>query len=295
MVWKPDIAQLQARDDAEWRAVEEKYGGRLLAYAQRRTGGDVQAAEDVLQETMLGAVRGIDNFDSKYTFEQYLFGIVRNRSIDFLRRRKLRTLLGDEEREDFPDLDAFIHEADTPSAIVRGNELSERATTLLVEILKEWVDETWRQGEFKRLAVLEALFAAGWRNRDVWRYFGLRDETAVAGIKFRAIKRLQQLAAVAESGGDLLRFLADAQDGGGRMLDLDVQAVWSDRQVSCRDRATLKSLLEGKVDAGIKAYFGFHLCQLGCEPCRANLDDLAGDLKRVDALVAGLEGDSKKA
>ena len=288
MGWKPDIQRLQARDDAEWRLVEEKYGGRLLAYAQRRTGGDVQAAEDVLQETMLGAVRGIESFDQKYTFEQYLFGIVRNRSIDFLRRRKLRTLLGDEEREDFPDLDAFVHEADTPSAIVRGDELSDRATSLLVEILKDWVGETWDAGEYRRLAVLEALFAAGWRNRDVWRYFGLRDETAVAGIKFRAIKRLQQLAAVRESGSDLLRFLETAQDGGGRMLDLDVQAVWADRAVSCRDRAVLQALLAGKLPEAAGDYFGFHLRELGCEPCRANLDDLAGDAAKVDALVEGL-------
>ena len=293
MAWKPDIAQLQARDDAEWRKVEEMYGGRLLAYAQRRTGGDVQAAEDVLQETMLGAVRGIDNFDARYTFEQYLFGIVRNRSIDFLRRRKLRTLLGDEEREDFPDLDAFVHEADTPSAIVRGDELSDRATTLLVEILKDWVEETWKAGEYRRLAVLEALFAAGWRNRDVWRFFDLRDETAVAGIKFWAIKRLQQLAAVRESGGDLLRFLETAQDGGGRMLDLDVQAVWSDRAVSCRDRATLEGLLAGQLPAAAGDYFGFHLRELGCDPCRANLDDLSGDPKAVDALITALPPKAK--
>ena len=41
---------------------------------------------------------------------------------------------------------------------------------------------------------------AGWRNRDTWERFQLRDETAVAGIKFRALKRLRQLAAVRELG-----------------------------------------------------------------------------------------------
>ena len=287
MSWQPDIARLQARDDEEWCQVEEHFAGRLLAYAQRRTGGDVQAAEDVLQETMLGAVRGIANFNKAYTFEQYLFGIVRNRSIDYLRRRKLRTLMGDEERDEFPDLDAFVDQTDTPSAIIRGEELTDRAGELFVDILRAWVGETWEAREFQRLAVLEALFAGGWRNRDVWRHFELRDETAVAGIKFRAIKRLQALAATMGSGNELLRYLASAEDGGGRMLDMDVGAIWAQHRVSCPPRKDLEVFLAGGLE-GAGVFLGFHLVQRGCENCRANLDDISGDPKAMDALIESL-------
>lgn len=287
MGWKPDIALLQQRDDAEWCKVEETYGGRLLAYAQRRTGGDVQAAEDVLQETMLGAVRGIKNFNPAFTFEQYLFGIVRNRSIDFLRRRKLRTLMGDDERDDFPDLDAFVDQTDTPSAIIRGAELTDRAGELFVEILRAWVRETWNAGEYQRLAVLEALFAGGWRNRDVWRHFEMRDETAVAGIKFRAIKRLQALAASMGSGVELLDYLASAEDGGGRLLDMDVGTIWAQHQVSCPERAELERFVAGELPEAA-VFLGFHLVQGQCANCRANLDDITGDAAKVDALVEGL-------
>ena len=76
--WSPDVARLQAHDDAEWLAVERTYCGRLAAYVARRI-PDRDAREDVIQETFLGAVRGIDDFDPIYTFEQYLFGICRNR------------------------------------------------------------------------------------------------------------------------------------------------------------------------------------------------------------------------
>ncbi len=65
--WVPDIARLQAREDDEWLRVERAFCGRLLAYAHRRT-GDHQAAEDVVQETLLGAVRGIGEFDPAFTF-----------------------------------------------------------------------------------------------------------------------------------------------------------------------------------------------------------------------------------
>ena len=45
-----------------------------MAYVARRV-HDKQAREDIVQETFLGAVRGIDGYDPVYTFEQYLFGI----------------------------------------------------------------------------------------------------------------------------------------------------------------------------------------------------------------------------
>ena len=204
--WTPSIEDLQEREDEEWLRVEREYCGRLLAYAQRRT-GDHQASEDIVQETLLGAVRGIDDFDPHYSFEQYLFGICRNRTIDHLRRKKARTIQVGEDDDGFPGMEALATQSETPSAIIRGRELSERAQELLGSILHDWVEETWEQGEFLRLCVIEALFSGGWRNRDTWKRFELRDETAVAGIKFRALKRLRQLAAVRESGNDLLAFL----------------------------------------------------------------------------------------
>ena len=57
------------------------------------------------------------------------------------------------------------------------------------------VSSVQQQGEFLRLCVIEALFSGGWRNRDTWKRFELRDETAVAGIKFRALKRLRKALA----------------------------------------------------------------------------------------------------
>ena len=72
--WSPDVARLRAFDEAEWALVEGAFAGRLLSYVARRI-GDAEVREDVVQETFLGAVRGIGRFDSAYSFEQYLFGI----------------------------------------------------------------------------------------------------------------------------------------------------------------------------------------------------------------------------
>lgn len=270
----PDIARLQALDDEEWIRVEQAFCGRLLAYAQRRA-GDLQASEDIVQEALLGAVRGIGDFDSRYTFEQYLFGICRNRTIDHLRRKHPRTMQQGEDEEGFPGLEALARETETPSAIVRKSELSERARDLFGVILRDWVDETWEQGEFVRLMVIEALFSGGWRNRDTWRRFELRDETAVAGIKFRALKRLRQLAAVRESGSDLLAALAAAAEGDEHVLDLDVREVWRRGRVSCPARHWLARRVAGTLEPGPASFVAFHLDEMHCEWCQANVDDLA--------------------
>lgn len=292
--WQPDIGALQRHDDAEWMRVEANFCGRLLAYAQRRV-GDLQGAEDVVQESLLGAVRGIGDFDSKYSFEQYLFGICRNRTIDHLRRRKARTVAVQEDEDNSgPMLDHLVHESETPSAIVRGIELSGRALELLGEVLEEWIAETVEQGEWRRLAVIEALFAGGWRNRDAWRFFGFGDETAVAGIKFRALKRIRQLAARRESGSDLIPLLSVAEEG-GRLLDLDVSQLWRELHLSCPPREMLEKRLRGELEGQQLEFVDFHLVEMRCRWCAANRDDLKrGDQEGIDELVRRLS-DKRRA
>ena len=293
--WVPDVARLQAREDAEWLQVERALCGRLLAYAQRRT-GDLQASEDIVQETLLGAVRGIDEFDPLFAFEQYMFGICRNRTIDHLRRKKARTLQAKEEDEGSFGIETLATESETPSAIVRGRELSERAKDLFGAILRDWVEETWQEKEFVRLCVIEALFSGGWRNRDTWKRFDLRDETSVAGIKFRALKRLRQLAAVKESGNDLLRFLAAAEEGDERLFDLDLKDVWREKRVSCPARHWIARLVAGTLDPSAEQFVRFHLEEMRCPWCQANRDDLAraGKEAELELLIERLRESTRR-
>ena len=293
--WVPDVARLQAREDAEWLQVERAYCGRLLAYAQRRT-GDLQASEDIVQETLLGAVRGIDEFDPLFTFEQYVFGICRNRTIDHLRRKKARTLQAKEEDEGTFGIETLATESETPSAIVRGRELSERAKELFGAILRDWVEETWQEKEFVRLCVIEALFSGGWRNRDTWKRFDLRDETSVAGIKFRALKRLRQLAAVKESGNDLLRYLGAAEEGDERLFDVDLKEVWREKRVSCPARHWIARLVAGTLDPSAGVFVHFHLDEMRCPWCQANRDDLArkGKEAELELLIERLRESTRR-
>jgi RNA polymerase sigma factor (sigma-70 family) len=265
----------------------------LRAY---RDGSDREAREDVLQETFLGALRGIADFDPIFTFEQYLFGICKNRTIDHLRRRKTRTIQLREEEDGPTPIEHLARETETPSAIVRGRELSDRAQDLYAEILREWVEETWNEREFLRLCVVEALFSGQWRNRDVWKRFELRDETAVAGIKFRALKRLRQLAAVKESGTDLLHFLAATEEGDERLFDVDIRSLWRDQRVSCPARHWIARLLAETLDADAKLFILFHLDEMKCPWCQANRDDLsrADQAAELEVLIERLRESTRR-
>jgi RNA polymerase sigma factor (sigma-70 family) len=272
--WSPDVARLQAGEDAEWRAVERTYCGRLAAYVARRI-PDRDAREDVIQEAFLGAVRGIHDFDPVYTFEQYLFGIAKNRTIDWLRRKRAATIGPRGEDDEAPGIETLAADHETPSAIVKKSDLARAGAELLLGGLKDWVQETWGEGEFKRLMVVEALFAGGWRNRDTWERFDLRDETSVAGIKFRALKRLRDLLAARDEKGEVLPQLATALEDGEAAPAIDVGAVWRAGRASCPARHWLARGHAGTLAEGPSAYLRFHVEEIGCEWCQANLDDLA--------------------
>lgn len=192
-----DIPRLQAMDEASWGELQEHFHRRIYFFVKRYV-SDHQTAEDLTQDVFLGAVRGIAGFDSNYTIEQFLFGIAKNRVIDHYRKHKMAVVSpkadGDSDRSQLW-LENMPHEntAQPKERAVRGEDQG-RQRQVLGKILREFVGELWGQGEFQKLMVLEYLFVLGGRNKDAATRFGIADEKAVAGIKFRAVEKLRGLA-----------------------------------------------------------------------------------------------------
>ncbi|MFT5734814.1 MAG: RNA polymerase sigma factor (sigma-70 family) [Planctomycetota bacterium] len=293
--WSPDVQRLADFDEDEWARVERAYAGRLIAYIGRRV-SDAEARDDIVQEVFLGAVRGIGSFDRKYSFEQYLFGICRNRTIDHLRKRRM---VGagqggsDDDEAGGIDLDSLALDDETPSRIVRRSDVQGRGRELLRDALRAWVQETWAAAEFNRLMVVEALFRGGWRNRDTWERFGLRDETAVAGVKFRALKKLREHVAKHDPDGEAVQALAQlAEDG---EVPMDVASVWSEDRVSCPARHWLARWISGTLAEGPREFVAFHVEEMGCEWCSANKDDLARrDEEALEPLLVSVRASTAK-
>ena len=192
-----DIARLQTMDEAAWTALQNDYYRRIYFYVKRYV-GDHQTAEDLTQDVFLGALRGIAGFDATYTLDQFLFGIAKNRVIDHYRKHKVALIPSKPDADNEKSqiwLENIAHEA-TPQPKEKAvkSEDGRRQRTVLAQILRDLIAELWSAGEYQKLMVLEYLFVLGGRNKDAAKRFGIADEKAVAGIKFRAVESLRGMA-----------------------------------------------------------------------------------------------------
>ena len=192
-----DIRTLQAMDETAWAELQEDYYRRVYFYVKRYV-SDHQTAEDLTQDVFLGALRGIPGFDPVYTLDQFVFGIAKNRVIDHYRKHKLPLIPaksdGDGEKSQVWLENLVPDQTPLPKERAVKAEDEARQRQVLGQILREHVSELWSAGEFQKLMVLEYLFVIGGRNKDAADRFGIADEKAVAGIKFRAVERLRGMA-----------------------------------------------------------------------------------------------------
>src|ERR1700722_16352661 len=81
------IQQIRQGDPRAWETLISRYEGRLLAFVQRRL-RDRSASEDVVQETFVGFLNSLPNFDDRRELQTYLFTIASHKLTDHLRRRR---------------------------------------------------------------------------------------------------------------------------------------------------------------------------------------------------------------
>lgn len=84
-----EIARAQGGCQASFRGLLERHGPPLFSALLRMCGGHRQDAEDLYQETLLKAARGLANYRHQGTFRAWLFRIARNLRLDQTRRRRL--------------------------------------------------------------------------------------------------------------------------------------------------------------------------------------------------------------
>src|SRR6516164_8659086 len=80
------IQQIRQGDSRAWDDLISRYEGRLLAFVDRRL-HDRAASEDVVQETFVGFLHSLPNFDDRRELQTYLFTIASYKLTDHLRRQ----------------------------------------------------------------------------------------------------------------------------------------------------------------------------------------------------------------
>ncbi|HEY6398793.1 MAG TPA: sigma-70 family RNA polymerase sigma factor [Solirubrobacteraceae bacterium] len=109
------VAMFRAGHEDAFRAIHDRYKGRLFAYARQMLPGR-QDAEDALQDVFLRAYAGLRTSDRELALRAWLYRVAHNRCIDELRR----PVVSAHERMEFrPTVDDPVAQADQRESLRR--------------------------------------------------------------------------------------------------------------------------------------------------------------------------------
>src|SRR5947209_9655669 len=151
------VQQIRGGDSQAWEHLIARYEGRLLAFVERRL-RDRAASEDVVQETFIGFLNSLPNFDERRELQTYLFTIASHKLTDHLRRQgrhPLRTVSGDSSGGDI--LQQQLDDQPAASSVARSQERRELENAAITRCLGQMIVQWKEQGDWNRLKVLDLL------------------------------------------------------------------------------------------------------------------------------------------
>src|SRR5205085_3073660 len=83
------LDRIRRGEEDAWSELVARYEGRLFAFAESRL-RDRSISEDIVQETFIGFLNSLPNFDGRRSLESYLFSICAYKLTDHLRREGRR-------------------------------------------------------------------------------------------------------------------------------------------------------------------------------------------------------------
>jgi RNA polymerase sigma-70 factor (ECF subfamily) len=183
------IQQIRRHDAEAWSELIARFEGRLLKFVEGRM-RDRAAAEDVVQETFIGLLTSLPNFDSRRPLESYLFSIAAHKLTDALRlagrRPALPLVVRSSDREAWEPADS----ARPASSIARSAERRHLEETALRQAMGRQIDALRSGGQWLKLECVELLLVRGWPNKQVAAKLGLSEQT-VANYKHEFLAKLQ--------------------------------------------------------------------------------------------------------
>jgi RNA polymerase sigma factor (sigma-70 family) len=279
------LEQIARGNPDGWSQLVARYQGRLLAFARARLPRRADA-EDLVQDTFATFLQSFRAFRPDASVETFLFTILRRRLIDVFRGRGTGGLRvcsiqdaaggGRGADESSPVGAGLAAPEATASWYVRRDEQSARLAAVLGDAIDAAVGRLKQSANFRDLRIIDLLFHAQVRNKEAASLCDM-DERQVAAVKHRCLKEIRSQveaalkpAAMGGPGGNENDANRDALDAGESLLT----RVWESRRPTCPKRSTLGRYLLNTLEPDWRDYVKFHLDQLGCRFCQANLDDL---------------------
>ncbi len=175
-----------------WKECIDLYEGRLLAFARSRL-TDRSSAEDIVQETFMGFLKALPNYDENTPLESWLFSIAAHKLIDAMRRTGRRPtvpLLLPDSRG------GAVREPSggrAASSMMRSHERCHGESTVVEACLATLIADFKSSGAWERLQCVELIFVLGWANKDVAKRLNITEQ-AVANHKFFVVAKLKEEA-----------------------------------------------------------------------------------------------------
>ncbi len=189
----PDVLLVEAirrgKPDA-WTDLIAQYEGRLLSFVDSRLRRRA-ASEDVVQETFIGFLTSLPNYDPQRPLESWLFTIASHKLTDHLRREGRRPAIplssgpssGGAWEPQGPDRPA--------SSIARSGERRQLEDEALADAIRRQLDLWRHDGDWQKVKCMELLFVVGRGNKETAELLDL-SEQQVANFKFDFLERLRK-------------------------------------------------------------------------------------------------------
>ncbi|HCS52242.1 sigma-70 family RNA polymerase sigma factor [uncultured Rubinisphaera sp.] len=178
------IVSIRNGEESVWKHVIETYEGRLQAFAYSRLNNKAMA-EDVVQETFIGFLTSLPNYDEeRTTLESFLFRIAAYKITDVLRKQGRRPSL---TIENDPTIPGRSRKA---SSMARSREGADRKKNHLLQTLSETIQQWMNDSQYERIKCCELLFVRGWPNKKVSSELNLTEQQ-VANHKQALLTKLK--------------------------------------------------------------------------------------------------------
>lgn len=176
------VDAVRAGDQAAWQRLIANFEGRLLAFAESRL-RDRAASEDIVQDTFIGFLTSLPNYDSSRPLEGYLFSICAYKLTDHLRRIGRRPPIVSGRKTDSDDLTMQLPgTARVASSIARSGERQRLEEEAVADAVGESIQRWKERGDWQKLRCIELLMVCGLGNKEVSKQTGLTEQQ-VANLK----------------------------------------------------------------------------------------------------------------
>jgi RNA polymerase sigma-70 factor (ECF subfamily) len=186
------IEQIRAGQPDAWNTLIAQYEGRLLSFVDSRLRRRA-SSEDVVQETFIGFLTSLPNYDTRRPLESYLFSIAAHKLTDYLRREGRRPALPLSSTAASTGGTWEMPGSGRPaSSIARSGERRELEDEALAHGIAEQINHWREKGDWEKIKCMELLFVRGAANKEVATSLGITEQQ-VANFKFDFLDRLRKL------------------------------------------------------------------------------------------------------